>query len=89
MLSVQMFDIFQRPAFDESIQKLETRTYYPLVKSSQPNNVIEIVINQGDAFLLMYDAAIYVKGTLKRTARNGHVEFINNAGALFYEFISY
>lgn len=89
MLSAQVFDIFRRPVFDESIQKVETRTYYPFVKSFQPNDVIEIVINQGDAFLLMYDAAIFIKGTLKKTVGNGRVEFINNAGAFFFDSISY
>lgn len=89
MLSAQVFDIFRQPVFDESIQKVETRTYYPFVKSFQPNDVVEIVINQGDAFLLMYDAAIYIKGSLKKTAGNGKVEFINNAGAFFFDSISY
>lgn len=40
-------------------------------------------------FLLMYDAAIYMKGHLKKTAGDGSVKFINNIGAFLFESISY
>ncbi|KAG5865290.1 hypothetical protein JTB14_036908 [Gonioctena quinquepunctata] len=59
-----VFDMYRRPKFDESIQRLETRTHYPYVKSFGNNDIIEIPIQQSEAWLLMYDAVITIKGTL-------------------------
>jgi hypothetical protein len=50
-----VFNIFQKPQFDETIQKIESRSYYPYVKSFNNNDAIEITINQSDSWQLMYD----------------------------------
>lgn len=89
MSSAQVFDIYQKVENDESIQRVETRTYYPFVKSFNNNDIIEITINQADAWLLMYDAVICIQGTSKKTAGNGTVSLVNNAGAFLFDTISY
>lgn len=45
--------------------------------------VIETVINQRDTFLIIYNAA------KEYIAEDGRVEFINCAGAYFFNSISY
>lgn len=89
MSSNQMFDVFRKPQFDETIQKLETRTYYPYVKSFHNSDVIEITINQGDSWLSMHDAALFIEGKVTKTAGAGDVSLVNNAGAFLFDSISY
>lgn len=85
----QVFDVHRTPTFDESIQRLEQRTYYPFVKSFLNNDIVEITINQGDAWLLMFDAALYIKGKMTQTAGTGECSFANNGGAFLFDSISY
>ncbi|KAJ8914808.1 hypothetical protein NQ315_014553 [Exocentrus adspersus] len=40
---------------DESIKKVEWRTYYPFVKYFRNNDTIEITTNQWDVFDAMYE----------------------------------
>lgn len=84
-----IFDIFRKPKFDETIQKVETRTYYPYVKSFNNNDVIEISINQGDSWLMMHEAALVIEGVLTRKSGAGEVNLVNNAGAFLFDMISY
>lgn len=89
MLSSQVFNVYQKPTFDDTIQGLKEFTYRPYVPSYQNNDEITITINQSDAWLLMYDAAIIVKGKVTKTAGKGKVSFVNNAGAFFFDSCSY
>ncbi|KAJ8913122.1 hypothetical protein NQ315_006040 [Exocentrus adspersus] len=41
-----MFNVFRKVNFDDSIEKIEWRTYYPYTRSFRNNDIIEIVINQ-------------------------------------------
>ncbi|KAJ8909926.1 hypothetical protein NQ315_005645 [Exocentrus adspersus] len=88
MLSVQAFDMFRTPKMDESIEKVEWRTYYPFVKSFRNNDTIEITINQSDVFDAMYEGLLLISGKIKKTG-NGSVAFINNAGAFMFSSITY
>jgi hypothetical protein len=89
MLSAQVFNVYQKPSFDESIQRVETRTYYPFVKSFNNNDNIEITIQQSDVWLGIYDAALYIDGKVEKTAGTGTVSLVNNAGAFLFDTISY
>lgn len=88
-----LFDIYQTPEYDDAIQKIETRTYYPYVKSFNNNDSIEITINQSDAWLQMYSAAIIIEGTLKKAEQTppveGTVKFVNNAGSFLFDSVTY
>ncbi|KAJ8912962.1 hypothetical protein NQ315_000018 [Exocentrus adspersus] len=66
MLSAQTFYIFRTPRMDESIEKVEWRTYYPYVKSFRNNDTIEITINQSDVFEAMYDGLLLISGKVKK-----------------------
>ncbi|KAJ8912582.1 hypothetical protein NQ315_005745 [Exocentrus adspersus] len=88
MLSAQAFDIFRTPRMDESIEKVEWRSYYPYVKSFRNNDTIEITINQSDVFEAMYDGLLLISGKVKKNG-GGTVSFVNNAGAFMFSAISY
>lgn len=86
---LEELQLFHDPQFDDSIHRVEVRTYHPFVKSFGNNDEIEITINQLDALLAMSEAAISIEGTLKKTAGTGTVQFTNNAGAYLFDSISY
>lgn len=85
----QIFDIYRKPQFSETIQKVDYRTYYPYVKSFNNSDVIEISINQRDSWLLMHDAALLIDGKLEITKGDGEAALINNFGAFLFDRISY
>ncbi|XP_049825040.1 uncharacterized protein LOC126265969 [Aethina tumida] len=89
MSSNPIFDIYRKPTFDETIKKYEVHTYYPYVKSFNNNDSIEITINKSDSWLLMHEAAIVIAGTLEKTAGDGAVQLVNNAGAFLFDRITY
>jgi hypothetical protein len=84
-----VFNIFQKPQFDETIQKIENRSYYPYLKSFNNNDAIEITINQSDSWQLMYDSALIIEGKLIKKTGTGSVTLINNAGAFLFNTIEY
>lgn len=84
----QVFDIFQKPSYDETIQKFETRSYHPYVKSFNNNDVIEITINQADSWILMHEAALIIEGKIVG-ADSANISLVNNAGAFLFDSISY
>lgn len=84
-----MFDIYRKPQFDETLQKIETRTYYPFVKAFNNNDVIDIAIQQGDSWFLMSDAALVIEGKLTKLGGDGDVSLVHNAGAFLFNRISY
>ncbi|XP_074034179.1 uncharacterized protein [Leptinotarsa decemlineata] len=89
MLSNQVFNIFRKPQNDESIQKVEWRTYYPYVKSFRNNDVIEIDINQSDAYDALYDSLLFISGTVERIKGDGRATFVNNAGDFMFQSATY
>lgn len=89
MSTANIFDIYRKPQFDESIQKIETRTFHPQVKFFGNNDVTEISINHGDSWLLMHEAALYIEGQLEKSAGNGKISLVNNACAFLFDTISY
>ncbi|XP_044757181.1 uncharacterized protein LOC123317795 [Coccinella septempunctata] len=89
MLSNNTFNLYQPVNNDESITKVETRTYLPFVKSFGNNDTIEITINRADTWVLMHDAALIIKGKLQKTAGNGTVQLVLNGGAFLFDTISY
>lgn len=89
MLSNNTFSLYRPINNDESIVKVETRTYLPFIKSFNHNDSIEISINRSDTWLLMHDAALIIKGKLEKTAGNGIVKVVLNGGAFLFDSISY
>lgn len=47
------------------------------------------MINQGDTWLLMYDAAIFIKGKIEKTAGSGACNLANNGAAFFFDSVTY
>lgn len=89
-MSAQIYDIFRKPQYDETTQKIEQRTFHPYVKSFENSDVIEITINQLDCWLNMFNAALIIEGSLTVAANStGKVQFINNAGPFMFENITY
>lgn len=88
-MSMHVFDIFQKPSFDDSIRRIEERTYYPYVKSFGNNDIIEITVNQSDSWFLMSESSISIRGKLEKTAGEGNVELAMNAPAFFFDSITY
>lgn len=89
MMSRRNFDIYQRLTNDDSIIRVDSRTYLPFIKSFENNDTIEIAINRPDVWLLMYESAVIIKGTLEKTNGAGTVQLVNNAGAFLFDSISY
>jgi len=84
-----LFDLYQPVNNDDSIVKIESRTYLPFVKSFANNDVIEININRPDVWLQMSEAALIVKGKVTKTNGTGEVTLVNNAGAHLFESITF
>lgn len=89
-MSTQVFDIFRKPKFDDSIRRVEIRTYYPYVKSFGNNDIIEITVNQADSWFSMSESSIIVQGKIEKTNQeNGNIQLAPNAGAFFFDSITY
>ena len=88
MLLAPVFDVFRKPRLDESITKVEWRTYYPYVKSFENNDVIDITVNQADSWLAMFEGIITIKGKLKVTG-GGTGTLTHNAGAYLFDSCTY
>ncbi|KAJ8910462.1 hypothetical protein NQ315_003516 [Exocentrus adspersus] len=85
-----MFNVFRKVKFDDSIEKIEWRTYYPYTRSLsfRNNDVIEIVINQSTLFDATYDSQLLVSGKIIKTG-DGDVSFVNNAAAFMFSSVKY
>ncbi|XP_066157644.1 uncharacterized protein [Euwallacea fornicatus] len=88
MLSAQILDIYKNPINDDSINHLEFRTYLPFIKSFENNDIIEISVNRNDAWVLLCNAALSIKGKLEKEG-SGDVKFVNNAAGFFFDSITY
>ncbi|CAG9814731.1 unnamed protein product [Phaedon cochleariae] len=85
ILSAPVFDVFRKPRFDESITKVEWRTYYPYVKSFENNDVIDITVDQADS---LFEGIITIKGKLVVTG-GGIGTSTHNAGAYLFDSCTY
>ncbi|KAJ8914680.1 hypothetical protein NQ315_017378 [Exocentrus adspersus] len=83
-----MFNVFRKVNFDDSIEKIEWRTYYPYTRSFRNNDIIEIVINQSTLFDATYDSQLLVSGKIIKTG-DGDVSFVNNASAFMFSSVKY
>ncbi|KAJ8915425.1 hypothetical protein NQ315_003186 [Exocentrus adspersus] len=83
-----MFNVFRKVKFDDSIEKIEWRTYYPYTRSFRNNDVIEIVINQSTLFDATYDSQLLMSGKITKTG-DGDVSFVNNAAAFMFSSVKY
>ncbi|KAJ8914248.1 hypothetical protein NQ315_003613 [Exocentrus adspersus] len=83
-----MFNVFRKVNFDDSIEKIEWRTYYPYTRSFRNNDIIEIVINQSTFFDATYDSQLLVSGKIIKTG-DGDVSFVNNAPAFMFSSVKY
>ncbi|KAJ8912172.1 hypothetical protein NQ315_006137 [Exocentrus adspersus] len=83
-----IFNVFRKVNFDDSIEKIEWRTYYPYTRSFRNNDVIEIVINQSTLFDATYDSQLLVSGKIIKTG-DGDVSFVNNAPAFMFSSVKY
>lgn len=82
--------IFDKPLFDNSISKVEERTYYPHIKSFGYNDEIEIEIKDRDALICPADSYLCVEGTFTPEAKGeGVCSLQNNAGLFLFDSISY
>ncbi|CAG9818873.1 unnamed protein product [Phaedon cochleariae] len=87
-MTAQVFDVFRKPRFDESITKVEWRTYHPYVKSFEKNDIIDITINQADVWLAMFEGVLIVKAKLE-VVGGGTGTLTHNAGAYLFESCTY
>ncbi|KAJ8913315.1 hypothetical protein NQ315_010983 [Exocentrus adspersus] len=83
-----MFNVFRKVNFDDSIEKIEWRTYYPYTRSFRNNDIIEIVINQSTLFDATYDSQLLVSGKIIKTG-DGDVSFVNNAPVFMFSSVKY
>ncbi|KAJ8917001.1 hypothetical protein NQ315_012917 [Exocentrus adspersus] len=83
-----MFNVFRKVNFDDSIEKIEWRTYYPYTRSFWNNDIIEIVINQSTLFGATYDSQLLVSGKIIKTG-DDDVSFVNNAPAFMFSSVKY
>lgn len=91
-MSTQVFNIFEKPSFDDSIRRVEERTYYPYVKSFGNSDNVEICVNQTDSWFLMSESSISIKGKLEITSTAdgaAAVTLAPNAPAFFFDSITY
>ncbi|XP_050516074.1 uncharacterized protein LOC126890943 [Diabrotica virgifera virgifera] len=83
-----IFDLYQKPRFDDTIRKEEFRTYTPYIKSFNNSDVVEFIINQSDAFFAIHDTLLEIKGSIKK-AGNGTVSLAPNAGSFLFDTCTY
>ncbi|KAJ8912832.1 hypothetical protein NQ315_014415 [Exocentrus adspersus] len=83
-----MFNVFRKVNFDDSIEKIEWRTYYPYTRSFRNNDIIEIVINQSTLFDATYDSQLLGSGKIIKTG-DGDISFVNNAPAFMFSSVKY
>lgn len=81
--------IFEQPQFEETIVRQEVHTYRPNVASYQYSDEIEIVINQQDVLLALYDASIYIDISYVPEENATTCKLTNNFAAFLFESLTY
>lgn len=80
---LEELQLFQEPHYAEFIIREEIPTYYPFAKSFGSNVGTEIALYQQDTLFI-------IEATLRKNYSGiGTVEFINNAIAFLFDFVSY
>lgn len=80
-----MFNIFQKPSFDDFIRRVEQRTYYPYVNPLGNRGIVKNTVNQSDPLFLLSESSISIDGKIERIKRSGQVSLSGNAAA--YEIL--
>lgn len=88
-MSSEELEIFTKPQFEEAIVREEVHTYRPNIASYDYSDEIEIVINQQDALIALYDAALYIELSFVPEVEAKTCQLTNNFGAFLFESISY
>ncbi|XP_050503649.1 uncharacterized protein LOC126890198 [Diabrotica virgifera virgifera] len=83
-----IFDLYQKPLFDNTIRKEEFRTYTPYIKSFNNSDVVEFIINQSDAFFAIHETLLEIKGSIEKVG-DGVVSLAPNAGAFLFDTCTY
>lgn len=81
--------IFDEAQFEEAIVREEVHTYRPNVASYHHSDEIEIVINQQDALVALYDASLYIDLTYTPETDATNCKLTKNFGAFLFESMSY
>lgn len=80
---LEELQLFQEPHYAEFIIREEIPTYYSFAKSFGSNVGTEIALYQQDTLFI-------IEATLRKNYSGiGTVEFINNAIAFLFDFVSY
>lgn len=80
--------LYNDVVYDDSIKKEEEKTYYPYTKSFENNDIVDICVNQSDAWFNMSLSSISIKGKVVKTG-DGNVSFSPNAAAFLFESVTY
>ena len=79
--------IFDDPQFEDDIVKEESHTYKPNVPNYNYSDEVEIVINQQDALLSLFDGELYID--LNFVPEDNTCKLTDNFAAFLFETISY
>ncbi|EFA11813.1 hypothetical protein TcasGA2_TC008592 [Tribolium castaneum] len=92
-MSASKLQVYSSPEIDDSISKEEEHTYSPQVRSFDNNDEIEIIINQRDIWISLFESFIQVDGEFipdpVPETGGGNVTLTNNAAAYLFENVSY
>ncbi len=87
----EKLSLFSTPKWNDSIVREEVHTYYPHTRSFDKNDVIEITINQQDAFISFYESSFCIEGSVE--VIGGEIAdscaLTSNFGLFLFESISY
>ncbi len=82
-------EIFGQPEFEESIIKEERHTYRPTVASYNYSDEIEIIINQHDMPMALYDAEFHIEMSFLPEEGSTKCQLTKNFATFLFESISY
>lgn len=87
----EKLQIFQRPNFDDSIERDQHHPYYPRTTNFNLNDEIRITIQHQDVYTQPSDSYIYIVGKLSNTdpVGTGTCKLTNNAYAFLFEQIRF
>lgn len=87
----KILDIGQNIHHDDSITKLEYRSYAPFLNSFNNSDEIRICIQNQDLYLLPCESFIYVEGRLVKTdgTVSATAQLVNNAFAYLFDSLRY
>lgn len=86
-----MLNIFQEPAFDDSISKYEYHSYSPYLNNFGKNDIIHICVQHQNLNILPSESYIYVEGTVSKNdgSEVKKTQLVNNCIAFLFDEIRY